>query len=101
MERFELIRRAMRVLAPTASYIQRDEEIEWFSQDQQQPSIAALEAEIQRQQTLLYKDERAAQYPTITDQLDMLWHAIDSGSLDKDSDFYKSLKAVKDANPKG
>lgn len=43
---------------------------------------------------------RKNEYPSIGDQLDMLWHAIDSGSLDKDSDFYKSLKAVKDANPK-
>ena len=48
-----------------------------------------------------YIDKRQVEYPKITDQLDMLWHAIDSGSLDKDSDFYKSLKAVKDANPKG
>ena len=48
-----------------------------------------------------YKFQRIKQYPRIADQLDMLWHAIDSGSLDKDSDFYKSLKAVKDANPKG
>ena len=48
-----------------------------------------------------YKFQRIKQYPRIADQLDMLWHAIDSGSLDKDSDFYKSLNAVKDANPKG
>ena len=48
-----------------------------------------------------YITKRQVEYPPMTDQLDMLWHAIDSGSLDKDSDFYKSLKAVKDANPKG
>ena len=48
-----------------------------------------------------YIEKRQVEYPPMTDQLDMLWHAIDSGSLDKDSDFYKSLKAVKDANPKG
>ena len=48
-----------------------------------------------------YKAEREIKYPKIADQLDMLWHAIDSGSLDKDSDFYTTLKAVKDANPKG
>ena len=39
-------------------------------------------------------------YPSIADQLDMLWHAIDSGSLDKTSEFYLALKSVKDANPK-
>lgn len=64
-----------------------------------------IQTEIQRLQsaydTTEYQRTRATQYPAIADQLDMLWHAIDSGSLDKDSDFYKSLKAVKDANPKG
>lgn len=39
-------------------------------------------------------------YPSISDQLDMLWHAIDSGSLDKNSEFYLKLKSVKDAHPK-
>jgi len=48
-----------------------------------------------------YIAKRQTEYPSMTDQLDMLWHAIDSGSLDKDSDFYTTLKAVKDANPKG
>lgn len=64
-----------------------------------------IQTEIQRLQaeydTTEYQRTRATQYPAIADQLDMLWHAIDSGSLDKDSDFYKLLKAVKDANPKG
>ena len=45
-----------------------------------------------------YKMER--EYPSIQDQLDMLYHAIDSGALDKTSDFYTSIKAVKDAHPK-
>jgi hypothetical protein len=30
----------------------------------------------------------------------MLFHGIDSGTLDKTSDFYKELKKVKDASPK-
>lgn len=63
-----------------------------------QYDIEAVDAWIDPSQ---YRQQRAAQYPAIADQLDMLWHAIDSGSLDKNSDFYKSLKAVKDANPKG
>ena len=45
-----------------------------------------------------YKTQR--QYPSIGDQLDMLWHAIDSGTLNKTSDFYTAIKAVKDAHPK-
>lgn len=43
---------------------------------------------------------RKIEYPDIGEQLDMLWHAIDTGTLDKTSDFYTVLKSVKDANPK-
>jgi len=48
-----------------------------------------------------YIEDRQQAYPEITDQLDMLWHAIDSGTLDKTSDFYITLKEVKDQYPKG
>lgn len=39
-------------------------------------------------------------YPAITDQLDMLWHAMDSGEIPKANAWYNEIKAVKDANPK-
>ena len=47
-----------------------------------------------------YKILRAREYPQIKEQLDMIWHSIDEGSLDKDSNFYKELKKVKDKYPK-
>jgi len=47
-----------------------------------------------------YRTDRLQEYPEIGDQLDMLWHAIDGGTLDKTSDFYTSLKAIKDKHPK-
>jgi|MDSV01.3.fsa_nt_gb 4-hydroxyphenylpyruvate dioxygenase-like putative hemolysin len=47
-----------------------------------------------------YKAQRQTAYPNLAEQFDMLWHSIDSGSLDKTSDFYKELKKVKDDNPK-
>ena len=47
-----------------------------------------------------YKHQRSSEYPVLSDQLDMLWHAIDSGTLDKTSDFYTTLKAVKTKYPK-
>jgi hypothetical protein len=50
--------------------------------------------------TDVYKDNRKLAYPSIFDQLDMLWHAIDSGTLNKTSDFYTTIKSVKDAHPK-
>ena len=48
-----------------------------------------------------YKALRAREYPQIREQLDMLWHAIDQGGLDKESDFYKELKKIKEKYPKG
>ena len=47
-----------------------------------------------------YAYDRCHEYPDGFEQLDMLWHAIDSGTLDKTSDFYTTLKKVKDDNPK-
>lgn len=48
-----------------------------------------------------YKRDRATQYKPVTDQLDMLWHAIDTGTLDKTCDFYTINKAVKNKYSKG
>ena len=49
-----------------------------------------------------YARTRAAAYPSIGDQLDMLWHAIDDNATLKTryADFHTAIKAVKDANPK-
>lgn len=47
-----------------------------------------------------YKLLRAREYPKLQEQMDMLWHAIDENKLDKTSDFYLRLKAVKDRFPK-
>ena len=46
--------------------------------------------------------QRDRNYPDIGEQLDMLWHAIDNGEIlgDKSCDFFKTLKKVKDDNPK-
>ena len=51
-----------------------------------------------------YARDRATEYPEIKDQLDMLWHAIDTGDWTaakvKLTSFYTELKAVKDKYPK-
>ena len=49
-----------------------------------------------------YARTREAAYPSIGDQLDMLWHAIDADATLKSNyaDFHTALKTVKDANPK-
>ena len=47
-----------------------------------------------------YQDLRATAYPRIAEQLDMIWHAMDTGELSIASDFYNTLKSVKDTYPK-
>ena len=51
-----------------------------------------------------YARNRAPEYPSTGDQLDMLWHAIDTGDWTaakvKLTSFYTELKAVKDKYPK-
>ena len=46
-------------------------------------------------------NKRASEYKKLKEQLDLLWHDIDDGKLDKNGSWYKAIKAVKDANPKG
>lgn len=52
-----------------------------------------------------YIHARHNAYPSIKDQLDWIWHAIEDGNFTnakmKNTDFYKKLKEVKDDNPKG
>jgi hypothetical protein len=68
---------------------------------QTKPTEQEVENEISRLEALeAYQVPRSQEYPSITDQLDMLWHAIDAGTLNKTSDFYTTLKSVKDKYPK-
>ena len=60
---------------------------------------AAWANKLSQDNSLAYRSNRS--YPSIGDQLDMLWHTINSGApLDKNSDFYKSLTNVKSQFPK-
>jgi hypothetical protein len=81
--------------------------IEW--QDGETPipksDIQAKQAELKIEYDAQeYARKRSAEYPTIGDQLDMLWHAVDTGDWTptkvKTTEFYIALKAVKDAHPK-
>lgn len=48
-----------------------------------------------------YDDLRKQSYPSIETQLDMLYHAMDSGELPVATGFYNAIKAVKDRYPVG
>ena len=70
------------------------------------PTESALTTELATRQAAFdgaaYSRARAAAYPSIGDQLDMLWHAIDDNATLKTryADFHTAIKTVKDANPK-
>ena len=71
------------------------------SEEEVDAEVIRLQAEYDAQE---YARDRAPLYPTIGDQLDLLWHAIDTGDWTaakvKTTDFYTKLKKVKDDNPK-
>ena len=78
-----------------------------FTDDKTPPTEEAIQAKLKELQAdydaKKYQRDRAETYPELKEQLDLLWHAIDSGKFNvksKETDFYKKLKAVKDANPK-
>lgn len=48
---------------------------------------------------LTVEDQRVQSYPSIGEQLDMLWHAMDRGEIPKAAAFYNRILAVKQALP--
>jgi isocitrate lyase len=82
-----------------------DENGDEISLDTTALETAQKEVEDERDATLYQRkrsgrEDSVAQYPPIADQLDMLWHDIDTGKLDKTGTFYDAIKKVKDAVPK-
>ena len=99
---------ALQSLKPKAQWVLRGDELEWLDAVQTEPTQEEIDAEVIRLQAVYdaqeYARDRATEYPTIGDQLDMLWHAIDTGDWTaakvKLTSFYTELKAVKDKYPK-
>jgi len=79
-----------------------DEITEWHSEDITQPTDEAIATEQARLQAEYdanqYQRDRV--YPQLGEQLDKLWHDINSGTLDNTGEFFTVLKEVKDNNPK-
>jgi len=77
-------------------------QIEWFDTTPiPKADIEAKMVEVQAEyDAKQYQRDRV--YPSIGDQLDMLWHSIDQNSALKSQyfDFYEAIKAVKVKNPK-
>ena len=47
-----------------------------------------------------YAKARAAEYPSVKDQLDALWHAMNDGLIPKIEPMYSQIKTVKDTYKK-
>ena len=82
--------------------------LHWLNKDVSEPSQNDIDKELEKIKTKwdtqAYARNRKEEYPDLAEQLDLLWHAIDAGTLD-DRDhrnkFYSTLKTVKTNNPKG
>jgi hypothetical protein len=91
---------ALASLCPTSNWIARGDEyanIEWLDEVNQKPTEMAIQAEVVRLQANYdskeYQRKRALAYPSIPDQLDLIYH--------QGLDAWKSaIQAVKEEFPK-
>ena len=79
------------------------EGLEWRDLRVQKPSeqdIADAYTRVMEQEAMIeYRQRRAAAYPPLGDQLDMIWHAMDAQIIPVATEFYDAIKSVKDAFP--
>ena len=79
-------------------------EIEWLegttpiSKTDIEAKMTELETEYDNNK---YQRDRAVAYKELKEQLDLLYHDMVADKGDKTGEWFKHIKAVKDANPKG
>ena len=95
---------ALQSIKPNAEWVLRGDELEWLDSKQTEPTQSEIDAEVTRLQGVYdgnaYQRTRATAYEAIAEQLDKLYHDMTAGKLDATGEWHKSIKAVKDANPK-
>jgi hypothetical protein len=99
--RSHAIAEALSSLRPLSHYtVGSDESINWIDTVQTQPTQAEIETEIIRLQAEYtnkeYQRNRAAEYPTIGDQLDAIWKGGTAAT-----EMLALVQAVKNKYPKG
>jgi len=62
--------------------------------------LAAWAAKDELKKQTAYLDLRRNDYPSIGDQLDLLYKAMDTGEIPKALEFFNALKEIKDRYPK-
>jgi len=95
---------AISSLVPGAEFVVvNNSEIRWMSKDKTQPSEDAIANEVTRLQAIQdYQEPRLRSYPSLNEQMDLLFKAIDSDDTlkSKFSAFHSAIESVKKANPK-
>jgi len=102
------IAEAILKINPNADVVVRGDDINTCEIEWHNGTTPISKADIEAKMVEVQADYDAKQYqrdrvyPSIGDQLDMLWHSIDrDGELkSKYYDFYEAIKAVKVKNPK-
>ena len=96
---------AIQSLAPDVQFKIRGsttEDIIWLNDTH--PTDSGLTAEVIRLQAVYdgnaFQRTRAAAYAELKEQFDLLYHDMTAGKGDATGEWYKSVKAVKDATPK-
>ena len=89
--------KALRSLKPDAEWQLNGEKLIWLDKTQTEPTQSQIDAEITRLDTVYnnekYKRDRAAEYPSVVDQLDDIYHnGIDGWKA--------TIKTTKDKYPK-
>ena len=76
----------------------------WDANEKPPPSDEEIMKEYEYQKALSeyyqYSYDRCKEYPDGFEQLDMLWHAVNEGKNLKDSEWFQSIKEVKEKYPK-
>jgi hypothetical protein len=106
---------ALILLCPNAPFISNQnpdtgeydyEHVEWQTHpDWIPPTKEEVETYLETIRTewdtnMKYRLSRQVMYPSIGEQLDALWHAMDAGTMPKIEPMYSDIKAVKDQFPK-
>ncbi len=107
MELFKKIEQAIKLINPNAHYIIRENDLDKITWDDDTTPISKsdIETKMAEVQTAYdnneYQRDRAVAYKELKEQLDLLYHDMVADKGDKTGEWFKHIKAVKDANPKG
>jgi len=101
-----MINKAIKAINPNAEFIIVEDNldtIEWLN-GTTEISKADIEAKVAELQTAYdnneYQRDRAVAYAEVKEQLDLLYKDMLADKGDKTGEWFKAIKAVKDANPK-